>query len=184
MTSPSGISRRLQQCLRHLEQKDWEGALVNLFPAIDKTAKRRRPKLGVGARIKAFLEDEEALIATVATGNQLTRILVNDVSIPDALYKFGRTSLLHEGELDPKLSFNSDGILEIGVDTWRLPSAYIVGMCVAVLAAPENKGEKVDDGGTFNLFGKSFAANDLWGERAQLEALMDQYFTPPGSRSD
>ena len=33
---------------------DSEGAFVDLFPAIDKTGKRRRPKDSVGKRIKSF----------------------------------------------------------------------------------------------------------------------------------
>ena len=40
-----------------------------MFPAIDKTAKKRRPQAGVGSRMKSFLEDEEVLITAVATGN-------------------------------------------------------------------------------------------------------------------
>ena len=68
MNSPSGVSRRVQQCVERLQAQDCEGALVNLFPAIDKTAKKRRPKEGVGGRIKAFLHDEEVLI-TAFTGN-------------------------------------------------------------------------------------------------------------------
>lgn len=69
MSAPSGVSRRVQQCVEHLQRRDWEGALVNLFPAIDKTAKRRRPSDGVGKRVRAFLQDEEVLITAVATGN-------------------------------------------------------------------------------------------------------------------
>jgi hypothetical protein len=65
MVKPTGISRRLMQCVTHLRSNDCEGALVNLFPAMDKTAKKRRPKDGVGKRIKAFLTDEEALISAI-----------------------------------------------------------------------------------------------------------------------
>jgi hypothetical protein len=47
MVKPTGISRRLMQCVTHLQSNDCEGALVNLFPAMNKTAKKRRPKDGV-----------------------------------------------------------------------------------------------------------------------------------------
>lgn len=65
MANPSGVSRRLQQCIERLQANDYEGALVNLFPAIDKTAKKRRRKAGVGVRIRSFLKDEEVLITAV-----------------------------------------------------------------------------------------------------------------------
>ena len=154
MTNPSGISRRIQQCIERIQRQDWEGALVNLFPALDKTAKKRHPKAGVGERIRAFLEEEEALISAVATGNVLKGIHSGGISITDALYKFGRTSIAHEGELDPRLQFNEGGSLVIGQEKWNLPTGYIVGMSLAVVVAPENSTESVDTKLGFNLFGE------------------------------
>ena len=116
MIAPSGVSRRMQRCAEHLQSGDPEGALVNLFPAIDKTAKKRRPKDGVGKRIKAFLHDEEVLITAVATGNVFQDCTFDGMTFQDALYKFGRTPIAHEGELDPRLTFNNQGRLEIGKD--------------------------------------------------------------------
>ena len=143
MSAPSGISRRIQQCITHVQMHDWEGALVNLFPALDKTAKKRRLKAGVGERIRAFLEEEEILISAIATGNVFKVIYTDGVSITDALYKFGRTSIAHEGELDPRLEFNETGSIVIGQDKWSLPTGYIVGMSLAVVVAPENTRELV-----------------------------------------
>ena len=176
MKQPTGISRRLQQSVDHLQEKDYEGALVNLFPAIDRTAKKRRPREGVGARIRAFLEDEEALISAIATGNILKNIQVNGISITDALYKFGRTSIAHEGELDPRLHFNDGGAVEIGSNRWNLPAGYIVGMSIAVVVAPENIGERVRDDLGITLFGKRFQVNALWGQRETIRDLICKKF--------
>ena len=163
MNAPSGVSRRLQQCIERLEKQDCEGALVNLFPAMDKTAKKRRPKDGVGSRIKAFLQDEEVLITAIATGTVLQGCNADGVTFHEALYKFGRTAIAHEGELDPRLTFNIDGGLQIGKDRWNLPITYIVGMSLAVIIAPENAGERTADGLGMVVFGKQFVLNDIWG---------------------
>jgi hypothetical protein len=179
VTTSSGVSRRIQQCIEHIQQQDWEGALVNLFPALDKTAKKRRPKAGVGERIKAFLEEEESLISAVATGNVFKGIHIDGVSITDALYKFGRTSIAHEGELDPRLEFNTGGSLVIGQDKWNLPTGYIVGMSLAVVVAPENSKESVDAKLGFSLFGEQHQLNSLWGQKAKVQADIAAKFRNP-----
>lgn len=179
MPEPSGISRRLQQCVEHIQTRDFEGALVNLFPAIDRTAKKRRPRDGVGARIRAFLKDEEVLISAIGTGNVFARISINGVTIPDALYKFGRTPIAHEGELDPRLRFNDSGSVEIGVDRWNLPSGYITGMSIAVVVAPENQGERISDHLAITLFGRQLRVNDLWGQKVMVQQIICEKFMDP-----
>jgi hypothetical protein len=179
MNLPSGVSRRIQHCIGHMQARDWEGALVNLFPALDKTAKRRRPKAGVGERVRGFLEDEEALISAVATGNVFKGLYVDGVSVTDALYKFGRTAIAHEGELDPKLVFTEDGSLVIGKDGWALPVGYITGMTLAVVVAPENAHESIDANLSFKLFGLEHELGSLWGQRQVVRAVIAEKFGDP-----
>jgi hypothetical protein len=176
MKKPTGVSRRILQSIKHLQENDLEGALVNLFPALDQTAKRRRSKDGVGKRIKAFLEEEEKLISIIATGNCLSDIKCNDISITDALYKFGRTSIAHEGELDPRLEFNSNGSILIGADKWNLPSGYIVGMCVAVITAPENANEFIEMPLSINVYEKRFSVSELWGNPQEIQTHIAEHF--------
>ncbi|GAD88657.1 hypothetical protein VHA01S_008_00530 [Vibrio halioticoli NBRC 102217] len=166
---PSGVSRRLLQAIKHLSSNDYEGALVNLFPAIDQTAKRRRPKDGVGKRVKSFLEDEEKLISIVATGNCFSKIVCDGISVTDALYKFGRTSIVHEGELDPRIQFNLNGAIEIGSNKWNLSIGYITGMCVAVIVSYENHAESIEEQLAITVFGKQFPIESLWGNSRELK---------------
>lgn len=163
MNSPSGVSRRIQQCVERLQVQDCEGALVNLFPAVDKTAKKRRPKEGVSRRIKSFLQDEEVLITAVATGAVFKGCTFDGMSFHDIIYKFGRTPIAHEGELDPRLTFNNTGSLQTGKDHWNLPISFIAGMALAVIIAPENVGERTANGLGIMVFERKFALNDIWG---------------------
>jgi len=178
MPIPTGVSRRIQQCLERYQFGDYEGALVNLFPAIDKTAKRRREKDGVGSRIKAFLHDEELLISAIGTGNIIRDCVFDGLTFHDAIYRFGRTSIAHEGELDPRLTFNKNSGLKIGQE-WNLPSTYILGMSVAVVIAPENSGERTEGDMEFNIFGKTFALNDIWGNPTPVQAHICEIFQDP-----
>ncbi len=179
MSKATGISRRIQQCIQHLQENDYEGALVNLFPAIDKTAQKRRPEAGVGARIKSFLKDEEVLITAVGTGNVFRDCIFDGMSFEEALYKFGRTPIAHEGELDPRLTFNPNGGLQIGKEQWNLPLTYIVGMTLAVIAAPENTGEHTAEGLGIMIFGKQFDLNNIWGKPAELKLHICNIFHDP-----
>ena len=181
MTQPSGISRRIQQCFEHILNKDWEGALVNLFPALDKTAKKRRPKERVGTRIRAFLEDEELLISTAAIGTVFTGNRANGLSIPDALYQFGRTSIVHEGELDPRLHFDDSGMLVMGAERWSLPSSYILGMSLAVIVAPENKYERISNHLTLTLLDQQLQINELWGQKTIVQKIICDRFRVKGA---
>ena len=180
MPVATGVSRRIQQCIVHMQTKDWEGALVNLFPALDQTAKRRRPKEGVGPRIRAFLEDEEGLISCIATGNYMVGIRNDGVSITDALYKFGRTAIAHEGELDPRLNFNEEGRVAVGRDRWDLPVGYIFGMSISVIAAPENADEHIPVELAATVFGERLKINEIWGKREIIRQLIAGKFQQPG----
>lgn len=179
MSKPSGVSRRVQQCIAHLQEQDYEGALVDLFPAIDKTAKKRRPKSGVARRIKSFLKDEEVLITAVGIGNVFKGCSFDGMSFEDALYKFGRTPIAHEGELDPRPSFAQSGGLQIGRDHWNLPSSYIAGLVLAVITAPENSDERTTNGLSFSVFDKRFPLNEIWGKPEKIRSHICAVFHDP-----
>ena len=173
--SASSISRRIESSIQAMNRKAYEDAFIHLFPAIDKTAKKRREKDGVGQRIKAFISDEEPIITAVATNNIIKNINVDGIDFPTALYKFGRTSIAHEGELDERLQINENGSVQIGY-VWNLPSSYITGLIVAVIVSPENSSERIDQNIAITLFGETFKANDIWGKREIIQNKICQIF--------
>lgn len=178
MSTPSSISRRIRDAIGAHGRGDYEGALVHFFPALDKAAKRRRPRDGVGQRIRGFLADEEGLISALATGNFIRDISIDGVSFPDAIYRFGRTSIAHEGELDPRLKISADGSLRIG-QVWALPPSYITAMCIAVMAAPECSTERIEGDAEVDLLGAKWRLNDLWGAHDRLKAHVATVFRNP-----
>ena len=178
MPNPSSISRRIQASLECAKARNYEESLIHFFPALDKTAKRRRPKAGVGELIRAFVADYEGIISAVATRNFIRNISADGVSFPDAIYKFGRTSIAHEGELDPRLTFNDTAEFTIG-QVWNLPSSYILALCVAVMLAPENAHEFINTRATLVVCGRKFAINDLWGAQSEVERLICEAFRDP-----
>jgi hypothetical protein len=166
----------MEDCVKAFMDNDFETALIHYFPALDKTAKRRRNE-GVGNRIRKFLDDELDIISHVATGN-IFRIECDGLSIPQAIYKFGRTSISHEGELDPRLNFDNKCGMSIG-QTWNLPPSFITGLVLAVIIAPENSGEKFEQDYKVIIHGKEFNVSELWGERQTIRSWMEAEYGRP-----
>ena len=162
MNKKSAISRRLESCIPLYMQKDYEGCLVHLFPALDKTAKLRMPKGKVGERIKNFINDQHTIITYVATGNSIGALVVDGVTLPDAIYKFGRNPIAHEGELDPRLQITEDGMMSIS-DIWILPSTFILGLIISVITAKENTTDTINGDFAVTINGNKFKLNELFG---------------------
>ncbi|MDP3587167.1 MAG: hypothetical protein Q8R58_03875 [Sulfuricurvum sp.] len=57
-----------------------------------------------------------------------------------------------------------------------MPATYIIGLIVAVIAAPENSGERIDENIGINLFGEQYKANDLWGNLHVIQAKICKDF--------
>lgn len=169
--SSSSVSRRMESCIEALLKEDFEAALVHYFPALDKTAKKRRPASKVGERIRDFIDDELDIISDIATRN-IIRVNCNGVSFPEAIYKFGRTSISHEGELDPRLNFSNSSGMTIG-DTWNLPPAFITGLSIAVILAPENANERFQKEYEVAIHEERYSANELWGQRQLIRNTME-----------
>lgn len=176
--SPSAVSRRLASCFDAYQRRDYESALVHFFPALDKVAKRRRPKDAVGTRIRSFLKDQEVLISAIGTGNVFKGVLFNGVSFEEAIYKFGRTSIAHEGELDARLQFVDGGSWSIG-EVWNLPTQYIFGLCIATMVAPECQNEWIATEGNVTIFGRNWGINQLWGAEQEVQAHIAGVFRDP-----
>jgi hypothetical protein len=178
MKKPSSIGKRIESSIKYAKSKDYESAMIHFFPALDKTAKKRRPKDGVGSRIRKFISDQEAIITAVATGNIFKNITVDGISFPDAIYKFGRTSIVHEGELDKRLTFNDNGSLIIG-EVWNLPSTYVTALCISVMVVPENNQEFIDSPLAITIFKRQFPINELWGAEETVKKLICDTFKNP-----
>ena len=170
------IGRRIETCISHFLKNDIEQALINLFPALDKTAKKRWPDKRVGNRIRDFVEYQEAIIFAIATQNIFRGTTIDGMTFPQAVYKFGRTSIVHEGQLDPRLKFNQQAGFQIDGDkaggTWHLSKPFILGLIVAVMIAEENVNEVMQSDYRLQLFEKQFDAKELWGQQVQIENLI------------
>ena len=74
----SAISRRIEKALKAIIEDDYEEALLNIFPALDKTAKKRRPLVrGVVERMTEFIREEVKYITGLTTSNSFGNFSTN-----------------------------------------------------------------------------------------------------------
>lgn len=140
---------------------------------MDKTAQIRYPKLKPGPRIKQFVDDQLDTISLVGCGS-IIRVEVNGVTFPDAIYKLARNPLLHEGELDKKISFSSEVGLQIG-DKWNLPPQFVLGLCIGVVVAKENSDELVHPSLGCTIWNKRIHFNELWGKPTIVKNAIEDF---------
>lgn len=175
----TSVSRRIKESIFAFQRQDFESSLIHFFPALDKTAKKRRPREGVGKRIKSFISDQEGLISIIATGILIRDVNDDGVDFPYVIYKFGRCSILHEGELDRRLKINQTGEIAYGGDTWNLPSTYIMGLIISVVIAPENENERIDGDFRLTLLEKDFFLNKIWGKEDEIKLFYSKTLNKP-----
>jgi hypothetical protein len=162
----NAIQRRIHRCLDACEQDDWESALVHLWPAIDATARLRRPdENGVGNRIQGFLRDETLLILAASGSSVVARnVTVGGVDLATALYKFCRNAITHEGQVASNMTFRAGPAVHIGAGRWNLPFSYVLAMALAVILSPENRHVSDSSGRTMDVQGQKFRLEELWGQ--------------------
>ena len=175
----SAISRRLEKALLSLFEKDYEASLLHCFPAIDKTASKRRPDDRVGPRFKAFLCDQRNIITPIGLGVKMGKgCTFGGISFEDAIYRLARNHLVHEGELADNFEITTTHHSRLG-GNWELSSSNILALIVATLVAKENSGELFSKNYELELFGQKVDLNTLWGQEELITDIIESAFVKP-----
>ncbi|WP_462402190.1 hypothetical protein [Pseudomonas sp. Marseille-QA0332] len=165
----TAISRRIGDAISAMRKGDFENAALNYFAALDKTAKDNYPnEKKVGKRIRKFIDEHEGLITFIATENVFIDCTLGGNKFSDVIYTFGRCSIMHEGELDPRLTFDSNGCITMGASGWKLTPDFLIALIIAVILAPTNHDESLPNDLGVVLLGKQHQANNLWGQREKF----------------
>ena len=172
----TGIGKRVEKAIMEFKSEDYEDTLYQLFSAIDKTAKKRRPDLGVGERIREFIREEVKYITGLTTSSSIGNLISDNKDLADALYKLARTYLFHECELSTKLSINKGQKIVFGQNEWSLPSFIILGLIFVVIIAPENKEEISNHDFDINILGNDYSLSELWGRKDIMRKMLNERF--------
>ncbi|MEQ3723520.1 hypothetical protein [Alcanivorax sp.] len=176
MTTKSHIASRIEKAIESYQESDYEDALLQLFPAMDATAKKRYSKFGNAKRMKQFIADDHGIIWAAATGMLIGSINIDGTDLPSAVYKFARCTLIHEGGLDRRISFNAPGMVMLSANNWRFPPTFIPALIMIVVMAPENKGLTSSTELDYGFLGQQLQIDQLWGDKARVQEICDQHY--------
>jgi len=181
----SYIERRTVHALQHFSNRNMESCGLELWPAVDNTAKRRHGG-GVGSRIKKFLNENAPMISFLATRNVIL-INMNGRTVFDDLYDLARCSLVHEGRDSANVQWTFDGSARVAPGgPSEVQADFMFGIALSVITAPENAGCAP---GQFDasikiaaLNGKEFELKDLWGQEEMLYKEISKMMPSPVHR--
>lgn len=154
----TGIEYHIIEAFSAFYKNDFYGALYQISPAIEATAKKRYPNNKPSDRIKFFLKDEQDLIFSFSTQ---CKILVGKNAVvkfgmdefQSILYKSVRCMQSHEAKLDSSIELGE----EFGIGPIRFTSssslngpiliskATIIAVIFSVICAIENRNLKISD---------------------------------------
>ncbi|WP_426727897.1 hypothetical protein [Enterobacter cloacae complex sp. 326A8] len=163
------LVNRLKSGIYLYSIRDYENSFINIFIALDITAKKRYPKQDVGIRNRQLLSDTESLTQKFSTGHVLRGLNINGLTFPKIFYKFGRNALIHDGALDNKLSISDEKGIRIGVDRWDFHHSYIISMAIAIIACEENANFDFHESLEYKSRFGAIDLNSLWGKEKLLK---------------
>jgi len=88
------------------------------------------------------------------------------VGIEDIIYHVIRCGLIHQCEIEDRIEFTTQTMLGDFDSMFRIPSAIIMGLVMAVVLTKENKKERLPKDHKFVFFGKRVNLNELWGNES------------------
>lgn len=147
--------------------------------AVDGTAKKRYPQLGVASRFRRTIRDSLDIYQAMASPGidyEQTRFPIAVQSdlpdrrpdIADVIYGIHRFGHGHADELPRGFDLTPHSPRVAGVHVWRegrieLAASSILGLLAVAVFAPENKGEVIPINYTLNWYDHNFQLIGWWG---------------------
>ncbi|MGA3255311.1 MAG: hypothetical protein ABSD32_14540 [Mycobacterium sp.] len=173
------VGDSVRRALDNWDRRAWGAAVLHAGNAVDGTAKKRYPQLGVATRFKRTIRDSlDIFHIMTAPGIDFDQtrfpVAVNsDLSdkrpdIADVLYGIHRCGHDHESELPKGFELTPHGPRTASVHIWRdgkiqLPASVALGLVAVAVFATENKGEVIPGDYRLSWYQHVFQISGWWG---------------------
>jgi hypothetical protein len=169
--------------------------MVHACNAVDGTAKKRYPQLGVASRFKRTIRDSldifRVMTAPAIDFDQARFPIAVKSDLPDSrpdiadvLYGIHRWGHGHDDELPQGFDLTPPGPRVPGMHIWRdgkiqLPASAVIGLLAIAVFAPENKGEVIPDGYQLSWGEHNFHIGIWWGWQDHFREIISGFRFPP-----
>ncbi|WP_156665361.1 hypothetical protein [Rhodococcus phenolicus] len=182
------VGRSVQKALDEWIADDVESAMLHACNAVDGTAKKAYPSLGVTARFKTFIRDNYDVFGRMGMPGidpENTRFAVRHngerwkMDIADVVYHIHRCTHGHGDELpdgfelvryDPNSGLPNRLIGENG--SIRLSTSVIFGLLVVAITDPSNADQSIPLDYFLLLEHMKFFVHDWWGQRDEFRVAL------------
>lgn len=153
--------------------------MVHAGNAVDETARKRYPQLGVASRFKRTIRDSLDIFQTMAAPDidfERSRFPIAVKSdtpegrpdIADVLYGVHRWGHGHDDELPAGFELTPHSPQPQQIHIWKtgriqLPASVAIGLLAVAVFAPENRGERIPDGYQLSWYQYVFIICLWWG---------------------
>jgi hypothetical protein len=168
--------------------------MVHAGNAVDETAAKRHPQLGIASRFKRTLRDSLDLFRVMTApgvdfGQSRFPVAVRSdlpdgrPDIADVLYGIHRWNRGHHDELPNGYELTPHGPRPTRAHIWRdgkveLPASTVIGLLAVAVFAPENKGEAIPAGYRLIWQDQDFHIATWWGWQDHFREIVATERTP------
>lgn len=183
------VAESVAQSLQQWDRKVWDVAMLHACNAVDGTARKRYPTVGVGTRFRNLIRDSLDIFGVMAAPGvnlEESRFPVavrSDLpdkrpDIADVLYGIHRW--LHGHVDESPVAFevspyvNASSAVRIANDgKIQLPKTAILGLLAVAVFAPENKGESIPPDYQLSWFDHVFYISVWWGWQDHFREIVN-----------
>lgn len=177
------IASRVAESLRHLNEKDYESAMIAVCIALDATARREFPPLATnrdtGKRCEAFVRKNLDIITRIGFGGAIlaapgSTLRIRSPASPQSstqvmeleriIYQTLRCTLLHEGSLPENVVFTEDVFYGENGPHFCIPVAMVYALLLAIIGASCNRCCHIAGDWRIRIWEKDLCVNELWGK--------------------
>lgn len=182
------VGESVRRSLDHWERREWDAAMVHAGNAVDGTAKKRYPQLGVATRFRRTIRDSLDIFRVMAAPgidfdqSRFPIAVKSDLpdgrpDIADVLYGVHRCGHGHDDELPEGFELTPHGPRPQGVHIWRtgkiqLPASVVIGLLAVAVFSPDNKGEVIPDGYQLSWYQHVFHICMWWGWQEHFREII------------